>query len=132
MKKFKKILLVDDDQLSSWTSMLMIEELDLAEEVVQAPNGQQAIDLLIQADAEGRPAPDLILLDLEMPVMDGLEFIEHLPKKDYYRQLLNRIVMLTSSLNPYHERTAKAMGVKWYLHRPLCEKNIRPVLKGLA
>ena len=132
MKKFKKILLVDDDQLSSWTSKFILEELDLAEEVVQAPNGQQAIDLLTQADAEGRPAPDMILLDLEMPVMDGLEFIEHLPKKDYYRQLLNRIVMITSSLNPYHERTAKAMGVKWYLHRPLCEKNMRPVLKGFA
>jgi len=132
MKKFKKILLVDDDQISSWTSKFILEELGLADEVVQAPNGQQAIDLLTQADEEGRPAPDMILLDLEMPVMDGLEFIEHLPKKDSFSQLLNRIVMLSSSMNPYHERTAKAMGVKWYLHRPLCEKNIRPVLKGFA
>jgi len=132
MKKLKKILLVDDDRLSSTVSKFVLEDLDVAEEVVEVGNGRQAIDLLGRDARSGWAAPDLILLDLEMPVMDGLEFIEQLPKKESLARLLDRIVLLTSSVNPYHERTAKAMGVKWFLHRPLSARNLQPVLASLA
>ena len=132
MKKLKKILLVDDDRLSSTVSKFVLEDLDIAEEVVEVDNGRRAIDWLGLDAQSGAATPDLILLDLEMPVMDGLEFIEQLPKKESLARLLDRIVLLTSSVNPYHERTAKAMGVKWFLHRPLSAHNLQPVLAALA
>ena len=44
---------------------------------------------------EGKPAPELIILDLQMPIMDGLEFLDALPRRDHFDRLINRVIMVT-------------------------------------
>ena len=69
----KKVLLIDDDpQLRQLLEITL--EID-GFEVVQAGNGQEALEQL------GRSAPDLILLDMMMPVMNGLDFLQNLRQK---------------------------------------------------
>ena len=57
MKKFKKILLVDDNDLMRDFAKLVIKEVGIMAQIVEATNGKEAIDLLIKETIEGKPAP---------------------------------------------------------------------------
>src|SRR4028119_1609547 len=83
MKKIKNVLIVDDDAISSYLINLTIEEIDIAQHIAAVYNGRQALDFLQQNcsdDGEGF-CPAFILLDLNMPVMDGFEFLEEFGRK---------------------------------------------------
>src|SRR5690606_32842970 len=104
MKKFKRILLVDDDDTSNLLSTMVITDMEIAEDVDVAFNGEEAINYILKNCKNGgetgeRHCPELILLDINMPVMDGFEFLETYKEKfDHQSQV--PVVMLSSSNNP--------------------------------
>lgn len=123
MAKYKKILLVDDDETSNFLNELLIKGMDIVEEVAIASNGQEALDYLKD---KNNPLPQLILLDLNMPVMDGFEFLGAF-KKNKEKDV--PIFILTSSNNYNDYERAKNFDVAGYLIKPLTEKQIKDVLK---
>lgn len=81
MDKFGRILLVEDDPRDVELSLNALEEYNLANEVVIARDGQEALDYLhSRGKFEGRPDgnPAVILLDLKLPKVDGLEVLQKL------------------------------------------------------
>jgi CheY-like chemotaxis protein len=111
MKKLQCVLLVDDDDSTNFLHKKILKNADIAENVVIALNGKEAIDYLSGKNKEpGTPClqPELILLDINMPLMDGWEFL------NAYKNLNNQIdkviiVMLTTSLNPDDKVRATAI-----------------------
>ncbi len=99
MSKLSKILLIDDDEPTNFLNGLVIERSKLAEEVVSVNSGREALDYLISNDSP----PDLILLDINMPLMDGWDFIEEFVKLNYNPEI-TKIIMLTSSIS-YEDRS---------------------------
>jgi CheY-like chemotaxis protein len=71
MKKLNCILLVEDDDTTNFYNQFLIENLSIADQVAVALNGQEALEYLEKAGHGDAVTPDLILLDINMPVMNG-------------------------------------------------------------
>ena len=83
MARLKHILLVDDDEISNFVTEDLLRELGLAEEITTSANGELALSYIregLKFQSNGSKLPELILLDINMPVMDGLTFVEKLSK----------------------------------------------------
>ena len=76
------VLLVDDDRIFNLLSKKTLGNMDFIEEIHTALNGQEAIDLINDYFQGAKTLPDIILLDLNMPIMDGFGFIEAFKKLD--------------------------------------------------
>ncbi|MDV6374312.1 response regulator [Deinococcus arenicola] len=86
-------------------------------EVVVAGGGQEALELLRSAVVQGKPLPDLILLDLKMPQMDGLAVLDAIRAEDGLRDI--PVVMLTTSGEDRDIRDSYAHGASAYVIKPL-------------
>ena len=81
-KPLKEVLLVDDNEADNFLHRAVLEDMGVADRIVERLNGQEALDYLLTPDDQGRfPSPDLICLDINMPIMSGWEFL------DSYEQL---------------------------------------------
>lgn len=120
---FQKILLVDDDKVCSYLHYELLQELRIARQIVPLANGRQALDYLqtycFSASLQEEAFPDLILLDLNMPVMDGLEFLEELMQLGQAALICASVVMLTTSDHAEDRLQADRLQVKDYLMKPL-------------
>lgn len=75
-----RVLLVDDQRLARLGFQLMLDDVTDITVIASAENGQTAIDTLNQLDADHRPLPDVILMDVRMPGMDGIEATRHIAR----------------------------------------------------
>jgi CheY-like chemotaxis protein len=135
-KKLNCVLLVDDDDATNFMSRLVIERAGIAEHIEIALNGRDAIEYLTrtvkQAEAEHTTVPSiLILLDINMPIMDGWEFLQAYKALDTTSpkdEII--IVMITTSTNPEDERRAeKIPEVAGFTHKPLRLAMVEEILK---
>lgn len=124
----KNILLIDDDRIFNFLSEKTITSLGLANEIHFALNGEEALDLLELYKTGDLSKPDIIFVDLNMPVMDGFEFIETFRKMDLPDKDSITIVVLTSSADPSDISRAKRMGVKYYFNKPLSKEEIKKLI----
>jgi len=132
MKKVKSILLVDDDETTNFINELMISDMGITDELLQANNGKEAIDLLEERIKLDKMLPDLILLDINMPVMDGFDFLDAYQHLQFHKKPSVIIVMLTTSLNPSDVERAKQAEITDYINKPLTEEKINSILKDHA
>ncbi|MES2732186.1 MAG: response regulator [Bacteroidota bacterium] len=133
MKKLKSILLVDDDNIANFYNQLIIEEMGITDTIVIKHNGAEALDFLQNLCFCNNPlmkdlCPEIIFLDVNMPVMNGLELLEELKKFNEEIITHTRIVILTSSNNQHDIALAQSLGVKAYLNKPLTEEKIAHLL----
>lgn len=114
------ILLVDDNPNDLELALSAIGGEKIGEswpEVVVAGGGQEALELLRSAVVQGKPLPDLILLDLKMPQMDGLAVLDAIRAEDGLRDI--PVVMLTTSGEDRDIRDSYAHGASAYVIKPL-------------
>lgn len=129
MQQLDCILLIDDDEITNFVNESLIKDLKVAQEVLVTTGGQQALDLIKLRWQQDNRLPSLILLDMNMPGMNGLEFLESYQQLEKELQPSVIIVILTSSNNPADvaqiERTKRAD----LLNKPLTETKIEHVMK---
>lgn len=135
MKKLNCILLVDDNDDDNFFHSLAIKETDAAEIIKTATDGQKALEYLEKSkkDQNQNPFPDLIFLDINMPKLNGFQFLEK-AKENKYLDTAKKvvIVMLTGSLNPNDEKTAKgkfANEIKDYKIKPLTAEMLKAIIE---
>ena len=125
--KLKHILLIDDDEVTNFIHENTLHEIDAAEHISTAENGSAALKQLKQAAS----LPELILLDINMPVMNGIDFLENfeaVAKKDY-RPII--IIMLTTQLTNEDLDRLKILQhlVAGYLEKPVNNKSFQSLFK---
>jgi CheY-like chemotaxis protein len=124
MYKFKNVLLVDDDYVSNFIAEHLLQKHKIAENVFFSRNGDEALKLL----KETKEFPELIFLDINMPVMDGFEFIEAFRKFNLDKNR-TRIIIYTSSFNPKDIEMLNNMGFHDFIIKPFTEEKLQGMLK---
>jgi CheY-like chemotaxis protein len=125
----KNILLIDDDQVFNFLSTKVLQRLGITEGIHTASNGRDALNL-IKGSFTDENFPDIIFLDINMPILDGFGFIEAFKKISMPSKDKVVIAIVTSSQDSNDIRRAKELGVTHYLTKPISEKTLRPVLES--
>ncbi|GAC1378170.1 MAG: hypothetical protein NVSMB30_25910 [Hymenobacter sp.] len=130
MTKLRCTLLVDDDLTTNFLNRKLLNKLELAEQVLVAHNGQEALQVLATECTEDSPTcPALIFLDVNMPLMDGFAFLAAYQQLPLARQRGIVIVMLTTSLHPRDLERLQALPVAGLLNKPLSAAKVQQVLQ---
>ncbi|MBK0402350.1 response regulator [Adhaeribacter sp. BT258] len=134
IKPLKLILLVDDDDTTNFVNTRLLTNMNIAEEIKAVRNGKEAIEFLKKACSENPEAgfvcPDLIFLDIKMPVMDGFTFLEKYKEEGLDKMEHVIIMMLTSSASFYDLEKLKSYDtVKKHISKSLTEASVNEILK---
>ena len=120
------ILLIDDDEPTNFLNKMTLEQAGCTRQIQIAQSGQEALDFL----SGGMPRPDLIFLDINMPAMDGWEFLERYRNLPPARKADIVLIMLTTSLNPDDElRTRAIPEVSGFENKPLGQGQLESLLR---
>jgi CheY-like chemotaxis protein len=121
MNAYKNILLVDDDSDDQFFFSDALKEVDRNIRIYTADNGADALNKI-----KVPPPPDLIFLDLNMPVMNGFEFIAEIRKVDKLKNI--PVVIYTTSSNNHDMEAAFKLGAKQYLIKPTEFSKLKTIL----
>ncbi len=121
MKTFVQlILLIDDDPVANFLHTSVFSKVCPSAKVVTAENGARGLDYLVALIHKRTPLPELILLDINMPVMNGWEFLENYRQQNLSSPNTSLYLMLTTPLTqPDLARSATYLEITGYLHKPL-------------
>jgi CheY-like chemotaxis protein len=130
---FDKVICIDDDPIALMLSKLVLAKSSIESEVITALSGKDAFDYLNDTEVINTNKLSknglLILLDLNMPVMDGWEFL-----KQFTHQLMDqynntKIILLTSSLDPDDVRRSKDYSlIMDFLPKPLTKEALNAII----
>ncbi|MFZ5524222.1 MAG: response regulator [Pseudomonadota bacterium] len=113
----KNILLVEDNPDDEALTLRALKKNNIMNEVTVARDGQQALDYFFGEGASANPAPTLMLLDLKLPKVDGLEVLRRIRADQ--RTTLQPIVILTSSKEEQDIITGYRLGANSYIRKPV-------------
>jgi CheY-like chemotaxis protein len=126
----QRILLIDDEEISNFLAKKLIERVRVNCHVDVANNGQQGLDLINESNALHQPLPDFIFLDLNMPVLNGFEFMEAfnqlvIPLKNKNKI---KIFIISSSMDRLDSEKAKQLGAAGFISKPLTMQLVNSIL----
>ena len=132
MKKFKSILLVDDDEATNYLHKLYLNEWGFADKIYTALNGQEALEFLKTNSDFRQERPSLILLDINMPIMNGFEFMEAYEQIGPEFKASIVVVMLTSSLHSSdQQRAGQLKDLSSFINKPLSREQMEKIMEQL-
>ena len=128
-KQFHAVMLIDDNDIDNLINQKMIEAAGITEHIFSHTGARSAIEFLKnleQLNSESvNVLPEVIFLDIDMPLMDGFQFLEEFDKLADITKEKCKIIMLTSSINPKDvNRTKDYVYVIDYLNKPLTQDNL--------
>lgn len=117
----KKVLLVEDNDYVRQLVALILRARGYS--VVEAVNGRDALNKLTETEVK------MVITDLRMPQMDGIEFIRELRKKPAYGSL--PVVVLTSEFHEYKKREAEMAGISGWIAKPFIPRQLMHAVESL-
>jgi CheY-like chemotaxis protein len=126
INKLNVIMLIDDDDSDNFFHRMIIEEMNICNEILVAEDGDGALKVL---SGKGQKQPDLIFLDINMPKVDGWDFLYSYRKLNLENKSV--IVMLTTSENPQDKKRALeefSNEIGGYYNKPLTEEILHEIL----
>ncbi|MEM7292698.1 MAG: response regulator [Pseudomonadota bacterium] len=126
MEKLNTVMLIDDMEADNYINRLMIESMNIAERVVDFEYAEKALEYL---NSEDRPGVDVIFLDINMPRMDGFEFLDEYKNLDPQLKSKVVVIMLTTSMAQYDRERAKTYAdLDDFQNKPLSRDSLREML----
>lgn len=122
----KPILLVEDDQVDAMTVKRALKELNVTNPLVHRENGEAALAHLRDPGSE---KPCIILLDLNMPLMNGIEFLQVVKQDEILRRI--PVVVLTTSEEQQDKVSSFDLGVAGYMAKPVDYRQFVEVMRSI-
>jgi len=124
-----RILLVEDEEINNYIATRLIQKALPGAAVTSCLHGKYAIDLLTEMKNDPTKLPDIILLDINMPVMNGWEFLDEYNHRNIDPQGKSAIYILSSSVFSEDINRARTYSqVKDFIRKPLDVTRIREIL----
>jgi CheY-like chemotaxis protein len=133
--KLNCVLVIDDDEPTTFFNQMIVEQSGCTNHIKVAQSGQEALDYLTNSEhpvpgGNQFPCPDLIFLDINMPAMNGWEFLERYRKLNKEHQGNVIVVMLTTSLFPEDVARAKnTPEIAGFESKPLTKEKLNMILE---
>jgi len=122
---YKKVMVVDDNETDLYVSEFVIKKTAFAEQIVCVESAEDALNYLVSFENQPDEIPDLIFLDINMPLMSGFDFLVEYDKLSDTIKKHCIIMMLTTSLNEQDKQKAEANKyVRSFLNKPLTKEKI--------
>jgi CheY-like chemotaxis protein len=128
MEKIRGILLIDDDFINNFINQDLLKNLGLSNEITDLVNPEGAMEFLKSCEAKSKNCPELILLDIGMPELDGFQFMQEFNELTFPNADRVQVVVLTTSTNPRDKERMEALGIKNFIIKPLTEESLQKVL----
>lgn len=131
MKKIELACIVDDDPIHLFLTKKYVELTDLVERILICRNGKEAYDMLKTLITNSEKLPEIIFLDLNMPIWDGWQFLDEFTKIPIEQKIT--VYILTSSDNSEDLKRAERYNLKGnYLIKPISQQQLKELLVELA
>jgi CheY-like chemotaxis protein len=134
-KKFNTVMLVDDNEIDNLINQKMIEASAFSNKILTHTGARSAleylksIEIMAGEDVE-RFLPELIFLDIDMPLMDGFQFLEEYAVLSHRTKAYIKIIMLTSSINPQDlSKSKKNAHITQFFNKPLSIETLEKIIK---
>ena len=133
-QKLTCVLLIDDDEPTNFMSNMILEEANCANHIQIMQSAKKALDYLSvtfnpSEDQPAQPYPELIFLDINMPAMNGWEFLDHYSQLKQPHDQKPVIIMLTTSINPDDQLKAeKTPWIDGFENKPLTSNMVEKVI----
>lgn len=132
MKKIETLYIIDDDDTYQFIIQKVVEETQLVDQIKLFSNGKVALTFLESAINENKILPDVILLDISMPVMDGWEFLENFILLNPKVGKKITIYLVSSSVNPRDVEKARNIAeVTDYVVKPITKEKLIELISGI-
>lgn len=132
MNSIKNLLLVDDDEIFTFLTKRTIEETQLVDQIKIFDNGQDALEFLAGTADHKELLPEIIFLDINMPILDGWGFLEEFILLKHSLGKKITIFIITTSISPFDiERANNITEVSDYIIKPLTKETLINVLRNL-
>ncbi|WP_178985459.1 response regulator [Winogradskyella helgolandensis] len=126
------ICIIDDDDIYQFTITKILQSLKLNKKIIAFSDGEEALDFMIANLYNDDELPDVIFLDINMPIMDGFQFMEEYVKlKPKWNKKIT-IYMVSSSVDPVDiEKANKISDISDYIIKPIKPNELKSIMANL-
>jgi CheY-like chemotaxis protein len=128
MQHLSSVLLVDDDVTTNFINCSLLKSLNVANHILVAHNGEEALGLLAEVCVPSTDnCPVLILLDINMPIMNGIEFLEAFQPQFPAAPIV--VVVLTTTSHPTDLERLQTLPIAGLITKPLTKEKVDTILQ---
>ena len=132
MLQYDEVLIIEDNDTSIFLNQRVLQNANAFKKIVVKKNGLLALNYLTDKLTNSKELPTLLILDIKMPIMNGLEFLEHFRILVPSSNKKPCVVILTTSDLEIDQRIAEDLGISMYLNKSLNNQKMANILVEMA